>query len=114
MCETLKILPLNHCLYGKNQFAGGFTYFKANKKSQIDFVVTDNAGRKQVTDLELVTSGWHFSDHIPIDLRTRNVYEINSLALLIRSKSLVEPSTPNRNNSFLKLYHKDFNCNMAK
>ena len=36
MCELLNILPLNHSFYGGKYFVGGYTYFKGNKKSQID------------------------------------------------------------------------------
>ena len=50
MCETLKILPLNHMIYLKKIFEGGFTYYKANKTSQIDFVLTNNSGRRNIVD----------------------------------------------------------------
>ena len=79
MCEVLKVLPLNHCIYYKREFKGGYTYFKANKKSQIDFVVTDNFGRMNVFDFDLVVSGWHFSDHLPVDVTIRCKYNINVL-----------------------------------
>ena len=32
MCELLKILPLNHCIYKNTHFQGHWTYFKANRK----------------------------------------------------------------------------------
>ena len=115
MCEVLKILPLNHCTYLKKKFEGGFTYVKANKKSQIDFVITNNSGRRNVDSLELVTEGWHFSDHLPLDLKVRLKYEINTLSLLLRSKSLIESTVPTRNNkTFLKTFKKDFDFNAAK
>ena len=114
MCEVLKILPINHCLYGHKQFDGGFTYFKSDKKSQIDYVLTDKVGRQKVSNFKLVTSGWHFSDHLPIDISTQSKYEINSLSILIRSKSLVKPTIPENTNKFLKFYRKEFDFNAAK
>ena len=31
MCEVLNILPLNHCIYKRKTFPGGYTYFKGGK-----------------------------------------------------------------------------------
>ena len=36
MCGVLKVLPLNHCMYRNTQFEVDWTYFKGNKKSQIE------------------------------------------------------------------------------
>ena len=113
MCQVLNILPLNHCLYNKKKFAGGFTYHKAGKKSQIDFILTNNVGRRNVDEFTLVTEGWHFSDHIPIDMNTRLKYDISALSLLLRSKSLITPTCPLRNNH-LKTFKKDFDFAAAK
>ena len=114
MCEVLKILPLNHCLYGCKEFDGGLTYFKANRTSQIDFVLTDNVGRRNVTDFKLVTTGWHFSDHLPIDLTVRAGFDVNATSLLIRSKALAEPTKPNNNKNFIRFYRKKFDIAAAK
>ena len=35
MCQHLKLLPLNHCIYYNKYFEGNFTNYKSNKKSQI-------------------------------------------------------------------------------
>ena len=113
MCEVMNILPLNHCTYYKKKFAGGFTYFKGGKKSQIDFIVTNNAGRKNVDEVSLVTEGWHFSDHIPLDLKVNLTYDVSALSLLLRSKSLIEPTQPIRKHC-LKTYKKDFDFDAAK
>ena len=109
----MKILPLNHCIYNEKKFAGGFTYFKGGKKSQIDYIITNNAGRRSVKELSLVTEGWHFSDHIPLDLKTHLCYDVSALSLLLRSKSLVEPTQPVRKN-YLKTFKKDFDYDAAK
>ena len=118
MCDILNILPLNHCIYLKKLFDGDFTYFKANKKSQIDFVLTDNVGRRNVDQFVIVHSGWHFSDHLPIDTDVRCKFEICALSLLIRSRSTMESTgicnTYNRSNNF-KLYNrKKYDFNAAK
>ena len=113
MCEVMNILPLNHCIYKKKTFAGGHTYFKGGKKSEIDFIVTNNVGRRNVEDFTMVTEGWHFSDHIPLDLKSRLNYDISALSLLLRSKSLIKQTMPQRNN-ILKTFKKDFDFNAAK
>ncbi len=113
LCEVMNILPLNHCVYNKKRFAGGFTYFKGGKKSQIDFILTNNAGRRNVEEFTMVTEGWHFSDHIPLDMKSRLNYDISALSLLLRSKSLIELTTPKRNNC-LKTFKKDFDFTAAK
>ena len=100
-------------MYTKRKVAGGFTYFKSGKKSQIDFVLTNNVGRKNVEDFTMVTEGWHFSDHIPLDMKSYLNYDISALTLLLRSKSLIEQTTPKRNNC-LKILKKDFDFNAAK
>ena len=112
MCEMLKVLPLNHCKFYNRQFDGGFTYFKADRKSQIDFVVTDNVGRRDVVDFKLVTQGWHFSDHLPMDLKIRSKYVIDPLSIYIRSKALVEPTHPTK--SVLRINRKNFDSDLAK
>ena len=68
MCELLQMLPLNHTIYGNRKFDGSYTYFKANKKSQIDFVLIDNKGRRLVREFKLVNTKWHHSDHLPLHL----------------------------------------------
>ena len=113
MCEVTNILPLNHCVYNKKKFAGGFTYFKGGKKSQIDFVLTNNVGRRNIEEFTMVTEGWHFSDHIPLDMQSRLCYDISALSLLLRSKSLIELTQPKRNNC-LKTFKNDFDFNAAK
>ena len=113
MCEVMNILPLNHCIYNKKKIAGGFTYFKGGKKSQIDFIVTNNAGRRKIDEFSLVTEGWHFSDHIPLDLKVHLSYDISALSLLLRSKSLIESTQPIRKHC-LKTFKKDFDFNAAK
>ena len=109
----LNILPLNHCLYYENQFDGGYTYFKADKKSQIDFILTNNAGRRNVCDLKLMTSGWHFSDHLPIDVSVRATFNIDPLAIYIRSKALTL-CTDISNKSTLKFCRNEFDAEAAK
>ena len=114
MCETLKILPLSHCIYNQREFHGCFTYFNSNRKSQIDFALTDNVGRRNVTDFKLTTTGWHFSDHLPVDLIVRVNYDIKPVSLLIRSKELLVNTKPNNNKNFIRFYPKDFDVAAAK
>ena len=69
MCQHLKILPFNHCIYYDKKFEGNFTCHKVNKKSQIVFVFTENDRRKMVKNFTIVKKGWHQSDHLPLELQ---------------------------------------------
>ena len=95
MCDLLRILPLNHCIYNEKHFDGNFTYFKANIKSQIDFVLTNNLGRSMVKKFEIIQTGWHFSDHVPTNLNISLTWNIALNSVLRRSKGLLhwDPST---------------------
>ena len=112
MCDVLNILPVNHCFYRGKYFDGGYTYFKANKKSQIDFLLTNNVGRAKITQFEIVKSGWHLSDHLPIDIRISAESTIDVRVLVVRTKLLLEDTykEPRR----IKMYNNKFNVGQAK
>ena len=75
----------------------------ATKKSQIDFVLTNNTGRVNVTDYSIVKSGWHFSGYLPLDLMMKVSWNLNLLAVLVRSKELLHYNPLNRNSDKIKL-----------
>ena len=87
-CENLKILPLNHCKYYNKVYDGGFTFYKANKKSQIDIGFTNNEGRKLLKEFKLIREGWHSSDHMPIEMELEISKLISIKVLLTRAKEL--------------------------
>ena len=66
LCTTANVMPLNHLRYKKLKFDGDFTYQKANKKSQIDYVLTDSEGRKLVSKFSIIQNDWFISDHKPV------------------------------------------------
>ena len=90
MCELLKILPINHCFFHGKYFKGGYTYFKSNRKSQIDFLITNNIGRAKINDFQIIEKGSHFSDHLPIDLKFNFEFKVDVHALFMRAKLLQE------------------------
>ena len=112
MCELLKILPLNHCFYRGKCFTGGYTYFKGDKKSQIDYVITNNIGRAKIAKFAIVETGWHLSDHLPIGIQINVESTIDVRVLLVRAKLLIEdgPREPTR----LKIFKDKFNIADAK
>ena len=113
MCELLNILPVNHTIFKKKQFMGHWTYFKGNKKSQIDFLVTDNKGRERITSFDISTNGWHFSDHLPIDVSIDIPYSIDPLLLLARAKLLNE-ETVVVNQPSVKCFKNNFDMDKGK
>ena len=62
LCRINKILPINHLTYKNKIFAGDFTYIKSEKKSQIDFCLTNEEGREYIADFNVLTYSWHLSD----------------------------------------------------
>ena len=107
ICELHQILPINHCRYYDQQFDGYFTYFKANKKSQIDFVLTNNEGRRLIADFNIVRSGWHTSDHLPLVLKLSIPLCMNSMMIMRRSLEL-KPYLPSQQ-PLLKIHRYSFN-----
>ena len=94
ICELHNILPLNHCLYYSKTWQGKFTYYKAGNSSQIDFILTNRHGRKFVTDFNIVETGWHLSDHLPLVLKLQLPFQISADMLLARSLELPEGYLP--------------------
>ena len=109
MCVLSQILPLNHCRYYQKCFEGHWTYFKGNKKSQIDFILTDKNGRKYITSFEIVKVGWHISDHLPIDMKIKIAQDINIMEVLIRAKSLMDEFSYSHNSKHIKCFKQKFN-----
>ena len=69
-------------------YPGDFTYLKAEKKSQIDYVFTDRIGVKSIKDFSICSENWHLSDHRPICVEIKATEAINSYSLLRRAKDL--------------------------
>ena len=96
ICAVGDIFPVNHMIYRGKTFAGDFTYFKGEKKSQIDFVYTNKDGIKRVKNIIIHSDNWHLSDHKPISVELIASRKVNSAFLLKRSKELNYEFNPNR------------------
>ena len=88
MCTAADINPINGVKYKKRRFDNEYTFIRANGKSQIDFVLTDGAGRMKVRKLEMVQDGWHISDHRPVTLEITVDQEVDAQTLLIRAQDI--------------------------
>ena len=109
LCELFKILPLNHCKYYNKCMDGKFTFFRAGAQSQIDFCITSSEGRKCVQSFNIIDSGWHLSDHLPLSLQLLLPNDINIHSLLLRSHELGESSSLRS----LKTFRFEFNYDNA-
>ena len=88
MCNSCNVFPINHLKVGNCSFTGDYTYYKADKKSQIDFIFTDSAGVKSILYFAIPNDNWHLSDHRPLYLEIKAAESINSSMLLRRAKDL--------------------------
>ena len=96
ICTMGGIFPLNHLTHRGNVFEGDFTYFKGEKKSQIDFVFTCNEGLKIVKSFSIIKDNWHLSDHRPVSVEISAARMVNSAFVLRRAKELNYEYQPNR------------------
>ena len=55
LCKRNKVFPLHHIQYKDKIFHGDFTYEKSHRKSEIDFVLTDDTSRGLVTKFQINT-----------------------------------------------------------
>ena len=95
-------------------FQGHWTYIKDNRKSQIDFLLSNNKGRQNVIAFNVITIGWHFSDHLPIGAVINFPCYINVLSLLARAKSLNKETAAINNKSKIKMFKNDFDVEEGK
>ena len=83
ICKRNNIYPINHLKY------------KHEKKSQIDFILTNCMGREFITSFS--DQNWHISDHRPVYLNMYIDYATASSTLLVRAEDLnyeFSPDTP--------------------
>ena len=66
LCSACKIKPINGLIYDKKEFHNDFTFIRGSAKSQIDFSLTDDIGRKYIKSFRIIQHDWHLSDHKPI------------------------------------------------
>ena len=88
MCNSCGVFPLNHLRLNNITYPGDHTYYKAEKRSQIDFVYTDRIGAKAIIDFTIMNENWHLSDHRPVCLEIKAAESINCSMLLRRAKDL--------------------------
>ena len=94
ICKENNVFPINHLKYKNKIMDGDFTYIKNDKKSQIDFAITNTNGRKFIKKFEIINHDWHFSDHRPICLSIDIDCTVSSFSLLSRAKDLNYEYTP--------------------
>ena len=96
VCMVNDLFPLNHLIHKGQSFHGDFTYHKAGRKSQIDFVFTCKEGLQVVKSFSIIKDNWHMSDHRPICLEISASQMISSSSLLRRAKELNYEYNPHR------------------
>lgn len=96
LCRTTNLLPINHLRYNDQIFPGQFTFYRGNKKSQIDYVLTNMKGLELIDTMQFVNKDWHISDHIPIALNLQLPVAIDLRAIYMRICDLNNETMTNR------------------
>ena len=94
LCNSSEVFPINHLSYGKKKFNGEPTYFKGEKRSQIDFLYTNREGMKMVRNFAIISEDWHLSDHRPIAAEIATPEVIQPTTLFRRAKDLTYEYDP--------------------
>ena len=92
LCIDSRLMPLNHLIFNNKHMPGKFTYHKAGKKSQIDFILVNESCLNDVIDFDIIEAGWHLSDHLPLSLKIKAKKEIPLNTVLTRSLDLNDNS----------------------
>ena len=88
LCAVTKIKPLNGLKCTGKVTHNNFTFFGGRRNSQIDFALTNNAGRKNLNSFNILKNDWHISDHAPISLQIELSSSVDLTGLLMRSSDL--------------------------
>ena len=107
ICSVGNVFPINHLSYQRKQFPGAFTYHKADKHSQIDFVLTNNIGIRSVECFSIIDINWHLSDHLPISLSIKTTEAISASSILKRARDPNYEFDPNA--TIIKRFTKTYN-----
>ena len=70
ICKRNKTYPINHLKDRGKVFDGDITYIKNDKKSQIDYVITNQKGRDEIVEFQVNKTNWHISSHRPRGVRS--------------------------------------------
>ena len=68
LCVVGKVKPINGLKFNRKVFTNDFTFLRSNGKSQIDYCLSNEHGRKRIINLEILSQNWHISDHRPLAL----------------------------------------------
>ena len=88
MCSSVEIYPINGLKYKKKPFANNITFHGGNGNSQIDFVLSNNSGKKLIEKFHILSKDWHISDHQPIYISVSIDRGIDVYSLLRRAQDV--------------------------
>ena len=87
-CSTCDIMPINCLKYRNINIDNDYTFIGGNGQSQIDIVLTDNRGKRDIRCFKILNENWHLSDHRPIVLEIEVSSNIDISRLLSRAQDL--------------------------
>ena len=86
ICKRNNVYPFNHLKYKGVSYDGDFTYYKNEKMSQIDLVLTNDKG-KNVKSFKIVDCNWHISEHRPVNVNICVNNTLSTNALLVMAQN---------------------------
>jgi hypothetical protein len=88
LCVVGNVKPINGLKFSQKTFKNDFTFLRSNGRSQIDFCLTNQIGRRKVKDFDILSNDWHISDHRPIKLQLEIECGIDIGGLIKRANDL--------------------------
>ena len=82
------MIPLNHLRIVDETLPGQYTFYRGNKKSQIDYILTDKSGLSHITNMNFINKDWQISDHTPITLNICYKIPLDFNHLYVRAQEL--------------------------
>ena len=88
LCLVGNVKPVNGLKFGRRVFVNDFTFLRSNGKSQIDYCMTNEYGRRLINKFDILSDNWHISDHRPISLEIEIEVSIDTGGLVKRADDL--------------------------
>ena len=126
LCRSYDCYVVNNLTVGDKGFSSGYTFYKGDRKSQNDIILSNKSGLQSLEHFTLENIGWNPSDHVPISIvcklsfKKRSIGKLASADILsdlavnvYRKPRKIDPRRVNWN-SYNEIVETDFNTYAEK